>query len=233
MAAPRFISDLVGTAFGYFRIGLTTAGVRLKAVTGGLVARNSADSADAPVTGSQLRASGDSIEINSDAAGSGDDWKLTIARPATGMAGAVTLTLPPDEGSPNQVLVTDGSGVTSWETPAAGSPNGILQDTETLAFGDSSPKALFTKPANSAVAMIRVIVDTPFNGTAPQLSIGITGITSKYMGTGDVNLKEAGVYEVFPGVAAVVGTEALIATYAADTSSAGSARIEIDYVQPS
>ena len=232
MAAPRFLSDLAGTALSYLRIGLTTAGVRLKAVTGGLVARDSTDSADAPITGSQLRASGDSIEINSDAAGSSADWKYTLQRPATGMTAAVTLTLPVDDGSPGQVMQTDGAGGLSFVTPSAGSANGVLQDDSALAFGDASPKALFTKPTNSSVPMIRVVVTTPFNGTAPLLSIGITGTTSKYMGTTEVNLKEVGVYEVFPGVAVEALAENLIATYAADSSSAGAARIEIHYVQP-
>lgn len=232
MAVPRYLSDLAGTALGYLRIGLSTAAVRLKSVSGGLVARNSVDSADAPITGSQLRASGDSIELNSDAAGSGADYKYTLQRPAAGMTGAVTLTLPIDDGSPLQVLQTDGSGVLSWVTSSAGNTNSENLDTTTLAFGDSSPVTMFTKPVNSLVAMIRVIVDTAFNGTAPTLSIGIVGTTSKYMGTTEVNLKEIGVYEVFPGIAVVAGTEALIATYAADSSSAGAARIEVTYAQP-
>jgi hypothetical protein len=232
MALPRTISDLAGTALTYFKIGLSSAAVRLKAVSGGLVARNVGDSADAPITASQLRSSGNSLELNSDAAGSGADWKLTIARPASGMSADWTLTLPPNDGSPNQVLTTDGSGNTTWETPAAGSPNGELIDETALAFGDSSPVAMFNKPANNFVPKIQVFVDTVFNGTAPTLSIGISGSTSKYMGTGDIDLKTVGVYEVCPDVAPEALLEALIATYNADSSSTGAARLRVFYADP-
>ncbi len=232
MALPRIISDLAGTARTLFKIGIASTGVALKAVTGGLVARNVGDSADAPITASQLRASGDSMELNSDAAGSGADWKITIARPASGMAAAWTFTLPPNDGSPAQVLTTDGSGNTTWETPAAGSPNGELADETALAFGASSPVTMFTKPAGSLVAKVQVFVETAFNGTAPTLSIGIAGTTSKYMGTGDIDLKTVGVYEVVPEIATVGGTEALIGSYNADSSSAGAARIRVIYVVP-
>ncbi len=43
---------------------------------------------------------------------------VTIQPAAT--AGAYTLTLPIDDGTPNQMLTTDGAGVTSWTTPAVG-----------------------------------------------------------------------------------------------------------------
>lgn len=230
MALPRFISDLAGTARSLFRIGL--AGVGLKHVSGGLVVRNAADSADAPVTGSQLRASGDNLELNSDAAGAGADYKLTLARPSSGMSADVTLTFPPDAGSPSQVLVTDGSGNTSWATPGEGSPNGELVDDTALEYGDSSPVTMFTKPANTLVSKVQVFVDVAFDGTAPALSIGISGQTSKYMAATDVDLTTVGVYEVTPDAAAAIAAEPLIATYNADGSAVGAARIRVFYGEP-
>lgn len=232
MALPRTIADLAGTALSKFGIGFKTARIYLKAITGGIAVRNTADSADAELTASKLMASGDSIQLNSDAAGSAADWKYNVNRPASGMAADVDFTLPPDEGSPGQVLQTDGSGNTSWQTAATSATNIVQTDDTALAFGDSSPVPMFTKPAGAKVKEIRVYVDTPFNGTNPTLSIGITGTVSKYMGTGDVDLTTAGIYTVTPDVDVVGGTEALIATYSAGSSSAGAARIETDYVVP-
>ena len=228
--ANRFLSDVIGIAGSFFKLGFL--GVRLKNVSGNLAVRNTGDSADAAVTASQDNVSGDVIVLNSDAAASGADWSLTIQRAATGMGAAWTWTLPPNDGSPGQVLTTDGSGITTWETIPSGSPNGLLFDVTALAFGDSSPHAMFTKPAGSKVDLIRVYVDTAFDGTTPQLSIGIAGTTSKYMATGEIDLKTVGVYEVVPDVDVVVGTEALIATYAADSSATGAARIEVIYGVP-
>jgi hypothetical protein len=48
--------------------------------------------------------------------GAGTD-KITLQAPAS-IAASYTLTLPVDDGAANQVLVTDGSGVLSWATPA-------------------------------------------------------------------------------------------------------------------
>ena len=221
-------SDLLGTTKAYFKLGL--AGVRLKNDSGNLAIRNTDDSADAALTASKVNVSGQSIDINSDAAGSGADWKYTLAAPASGMTAAVTLTLPTDDGSPSQAMVTDGSGNLSW---ASVGDTALCDkvDTTSLAFGSSSPVTMFSTGASDVINRIEVIVDTAFNGTAPTLSIGVSGTTSKYMGTGDVDLKTAGVYEVHPGQDAQ-GAEALIATYSADSSSAGAARIQVYYATP-
>lgn len=220
-------SDLLGTTKAYFKIG--TAGVRLKNNSGDLVVRNTGDTADAAVTISKVNVSGDVIEINSDAAGSGADYKYTIQRPASGMGAAVILTLPVDDGTPNQVLQTDGNGVLSWAS-AASTASSDKVDTTLLAYGTASPVAMFNTGASDIITRIEIVVDTPFNGT-PGLSIGVSGTTSKYLSTSDVDLTTAGVYAVHPGLTAG-GAEALIATYSAGGASAGSARLLVYYATP-
>lgn len=224
-------SDLLGTTRAYFKIGGTT-GVRLKNSAGDLLVRNTADSADSAITVSKANVSGDVIDINSDAAGSGADWKYTLQRPASGMSAAITLTLPPNDGSPGQVLGTDGSGVLSFIS-AGSTASSLKLDTTALAFGTASPLAMFSTGAGDVIDKVEVIVDTPFNGT-PSLSVGVTGTTSKYMGTGDVDLTAVAgtVFEVHPGLDAA-GVESLIATYAAGGASAGAARILVHYATPS
>lgn len=220
-------SDLFGTLKDNFRLGLS--GVRLKNSSGNLLVRNTGDSADAQVTASKINMSGDVLDINSDAAGSGADWKYTLQRPTSGMTAAVTLTLPIDDGSPNQVLQTDGSGALSWAS-AGSTASSDKVDTTTLAFGTASPLALFTTGGGDVITKIQIIVDTGFNGT-PSVSIGISGTVSKYMAATEVDLTVAGVYEVHPGLTAQ-GAESLIATYSAGGASAGSARILVYYATP-
>lgn len=223
-----FISDLKGTAIGYLKLALN--GVRLKNNSGNLVVRNSNDNADAEITTSKVNISGNDFVLNSDSAGSGADWKITVTRPTSGMTADYTLTLPVDDGSPSQVLTTNGSGVLSWTSTGVTS-SCLKFDTTTLAFGDSSPLSLFTLPANAVVHLVRIIVDTAFNGT-PSLSIGIVGTTSKYASTTQIDLATADIYDITPAQIPVGTSEDLIATYSAGGASQGSARILVGYYIP-
>ena len=224
-------SDFIGTVKSYIRIGFS--GPRLKDSSGNLIVRNAGDSADAEITASKVKVSGEIVEINSDAAGAGADWKYTLQRPTSGMTAAVVLTLPPTDGSPNEFLQTDGNGNLVF---AAGGDTSACDkiDSTNIVFGTSSPLTLFTLPAGATIQMVEIIIDTAFNGT-PSVSIGIAGTTSKYASATDIDLTQpAGtVIQIAPGVAAPGGTEALIATYAANGASAGAARIRIYYAIPS
>ena len=126
-----------------------------------------------------------------------------------------------------------GGTITLEWTTVAGGTDKVVCDTTSLAFGATSPVAMFTLPANAVVKKVQVIIDTSFNGT-PSLSIGISGTTSKYMGSGQVDLTAAAgtIFEVDPGQVANGSTENLIATYSAGSASAGAARILVDYVIP-
>lgn len=226
-------SDLLGTIGSYFRIGF--AGPRLKASGANLLVRNAGDSADAEVTAAKVNVSGDDLVINSDAAGSGNDWLLTLRRNAAQTA-ALVVTAPPAKGTDGYVLrqkAGTGAGVLELELAAAGNTEPCdTVDNTALAFGTSSPATMFTLPANAVITSISVIVDTAFDGTAPTVSVGVSGTASKYMPATAVDLKTAGEYEYHPGVAPEGTTNALIATYSADGSSAGAARILVHYSVP-
>lgn len=222
-------TDLLGTTSTTFKIGVNHL---IKAITGGFAVRNAADSADGKIQASQFEASGDTgLIINSDAAETGSDYKITINRPTSGMGASYTLTLPVNDGSPSQVLSTDGSGVLSWAS-AGSTADKIGVDTTALAFGTASPLALFTTPANAIIEKIQVIIDTAFDGT-PTLTVGITGTTSKYMtATQNILTATAGTgYESNPRLPATAG-ESLIATYSAGGATVGAARILIHYFVP-
>lgn len=224
--------DLFGTMMSYFKIG-GTSGVRLKNSSGNLLVRNTGDSADAEATVSKLHISGDILEINSDAAASGADWTMTLERPTSGMTAATRFILPTSPGTVGQVLASDGNTPTQTSWVSAASTAALTaRDTTSLAFGASSPVTMFTLPANAVIEKVTVIVDTAFNGTAPTVTVGISGTATKYSGASDVDLKTVGQYIVHNSLVSVGTTEALIATYAADSSSAGAARILVDYSVP-
>jgi hypothetical protein len=221
-------NKLIGTQAGQFILGLT--GVRLKNSSGNLVVRNNADSADADVTANEFKASGNTgLVINSDSAGTGADWKISVARPTAGMTADWTLTLPATAGSPTQVLQTDGSGNTVWVDSASGATD--ITDTTSFAFGSGSTVSMFTLPANAVILTTSVIVDTAFDGT-PTLSVGIAGNASKYVGSGDSLLSLTDRFDVLNQNAAVGTSEALQLSYSAGGSTVGTGRVLVSYSIP-
>jgi hypothetical protein len=228
------ILDLKGTSLPSIQI--EKAGVRLKNSSGDLQVKDSADTAFKKVTALSLEATSDTgLVINSDAAGSGADWKITLARPSSGQTADYTLTLPTSAGSPSQVLTTNGSGVTSWTTPSGGgSANGQLVDTTSLAFNSASSVSMFNLPANAVVHRVEVIIDTSWATGTATMTVGVSGTTSKYAGSNLIDLYGAAkdVYVSTPGEIANGSAESLIITYAASTSTAGAARVLVYYSNP-
>jgi hypothetical protein len=68
---------------------------------------------------------------------------VTVKTPSS-LAASYTLTLPPDHGTSNQVLTTDGSGVLSWTTPstATGTITGVTAGTGLTGGGTSGTVTL-------------------------------------------------------------------------------------------
>ena len=223
--------SLLGTMSAFFKIG-GTSGVRLKNSTGNLLVRNTGDTADAAITASTVSVSGDSMQLNSDAADTGADRAYTLARPAAGMTAAVTLTFPPTAGSPGQGLTTDGTGAMTF-TDVGTSASALKKDTTTLAFSSLPAVAMFTLPADAIVHEVRVIIDPPWS-TAAQMSVGIATSMSKYSGVTDVDLQQAAgtAFIITPNNVAVATTEALQITYVSMAATAGSARVEVEYSVP-
>lgn len=203
-------ADLTGTISNYLRLGFE--GVRLKSSSGKLQVRNSGDTAGAAIVVTNLEL------------GNGD----TVLQ--SGGSG-ITFILPSSVGSPNQALVTDGSGGLSFATIAGGNDKAI-RDTTSLVFGSSSPVAMFTLPANAVIDWAKVIVDTAFDGT-PTMSVGVTGNLSKYVASTQVDLTLDDSFLVYPDLAASGSSEDLIITYSAGGATVGAARVLVSYSIPS
>lgn len=232
--AGRYM-DLIGTVFNHIRLGLN--GPWVKDESGQIATRNQADDGYAALRSALVRVFGNDIELNAGAAGSGADRVMTLRRPATGMTQDITIVLPPGSPAPGQALsvASFSAGVVTLEYASlATGADKVILETTTVAFGSTSPVTMFTKPENAIIDRVKVVIDTPFNGT-PQLSVGISGTTSKYLASTQVDLTKPAktVFEVDPGEQAVGSTEDLIATYTAGGASAGSARVIVAYCIPS
>lgn len=226
---------LRGTTTGIFGIGRD--GPNLKDESGELAVRDNADAAYEAIRALLFKTYGDDFELNAGAAGSGSDWKLTLSRPSTGMTHDLQVIFPSADPAPGQALTVAslvGDVITlQWTTIAAGTDK-IVVDTTSLAFGSSSPVAMFALPANAVVREVRCTIDTQFNGT-PSASVGITGTTSKYMPATALDLTDVAgsVYKYTPAVVPSGSGESLIITYSAGSASAGAARFEVSYCIPS
>ncbi|MEY2653570.1 MAG: hypothetical protein RLZZ524_598 [Pseudomonadota bacterium] len=214
--SDRFLSDLVGTLKSSLRI----AGIRLKNVSDTVLrARNKADTQDVGLGAASM------------------DLRLPAGtnrvRLAIGSEPAADLEykLPVADGATDQALVTDGAGQTSWKTVGTGA-NQVKADTETIAFGTSSPVTILTPPASCTIKRVTVEVETAFDGTAPNLSVGVSGTPARYMATTENDLKTLGIYEVMPEYEEDGTPEAIIVTFNADSSSAGSCRVCVEYANP-
>lgn len=206
-------SKIVGTQTGKFILGLL--GVQLKNNSGSLQVRDNADTTFADVELAKLK-------IN-------DADTVTIQASPSQVA-PYTLTLPVDDGSPSQVLSTDGSGVLSWIS-AASTASCWTVDTTSFAFGSGSTISMFTLPANAVIDTVSVIVDTAFDGT-PSMSVGISGNASKYVGSGDVLLTLADRFDVPNQLDADVSSEALEIAYSAGGATVGAGRVLVTYAIP-
>jgi hypothetical protein len=146
------------------------------------------------------------------------------------LAANYSITLPVDDGSPGQVLSTDGSGNTTWVS-AASTASSWKVDTTSFAFGSSATITAFTLPANAVVDTVTVIVDTAFDGT-PSLSVGNASAASKYFASTDGLLTIADRYDVpYQGVA-LGTTDAIEISYVAGDATVGAGRMLVTYANP-
>ena len=222
-------SNILGTLSSFFQIG-GTGGPALKNSSGTIQARNAADSAFADVSAKVLKANDPDIILDA------DGNALTLSRNAS-QSGALQIIFPPAKATDGQVLAQkagSGSGVVEFEFVSAADTSSCTKtDTTSLAYNATSPVTMFTLPANAVVEKIRVVIDTQFNGT-PSMSVGISGTTSKYAGSTDVDLTAPAEtqFVIWCAKTAASSPEALIITYSQGGASAGAARVLVDYNVP-
>lgn len=205
---------ITGTQVGKFILGLT--GVTLKNNAGNLQVRNNADSAFANADVANLKLNGST-------------YGVTFASSPSQVAD-YALVFPVDDGSPGQIMVTDGSGNLSWQS-AASTADHLKVDTTSFTFGSASTVSMFTLPANAIIDTVSVIVDTAFDGT-PSMSVGITGNASKYFGSGDSLLSLTDRFDVPNQLTANASAENLEISFSAGGASVGAGRVLVTYSVP-
>jgi len=163
----------------------------------------------------------------------GDANKVTFAY-AVGQSADTTYTWPKPTAS--KFLTTDGSGNLSWTDVPVESLTDIAH-VASKAFDKNTVSPFDHKllPIGAIVLKVQVVIDTPFDGTAPVVKIGKSGATDKYMLEDENDLKGStgDVYESVKGNAAVSGSaEQVICTFDADSSANGDGRILVHYILP-
>ena len=139
MSLGRWLSDLKGTAQSAFQLGL--GGPKVKNNSNNIAARNAADNAFVAIEALLHKTFGDDFELNSGAAGSGSDWKMTLRRPSTGMSQDLVVKMPAGNPTVGQVLYVSAfsSGVITLDYTSAGNVAPCLTvDSTALAYNSSS-----------------------------------------------------------------------------------------------
>ncbi len=198
---------------------------------GGLVFATSPTIASPTVSGTLLlqNAAGSQPELHFSEDPDNGTAKVAIKAPADLSGGDYTLTLPPDNGAANQVLQTDGNGVTSWATVAAsisGSRGDLIRqgvasdekftaktdnrvvrgDGTDVVLGQVDDPDFFTAGAAAGAATIGIVTTgtQSFGGAktfvgATSLGSGNTGIYVKVL-TGTTAATEGGTVNIAHGL---------------------------------
>jgi hypothetical protein len=205
--------DIKGTSQQTFQI--QKGGARIKNASGVIQIRNAADGAYADLVAQILKAAGNSLELNTAAAGAGADWKMTIARPASGMTAAVTYTLPaaPVNG---YVLATDASGNLSWVSPGSTAGKADL-NRATQGFADTS-KTIVAGVSGQQIFLHTLVgrITAAFD-IDPLLTVGDTTNPSSVIAATQYDLSEMSVGDVIsvPFGGSLTVAEALTAAFGA------------------
>jgi len=135
-------------------------------------------------------------------------------------------------GVDGHILTTDGTGNLSWKEVQSAIDSWKAKGA-TLVFDATSTSTVLVLPANAIVDKVSVIVDAPFNGTSPTVSIGLSGGSGfEYASAADINLKSADRYDMPSQVAPTGSVGTIQMLYSASGSSIGSARVIVTYAIP-
>ena len=223
--------DLKGTTELSFQIG--KKGPKFVNASGVLQAKTAAG-AFADFLGNLLSAN-DNLVLNANATLTGVDWKMTIARPASGMAANVTYTMPaaPVAG---QFLTSDVNGNLSF-APFVADTGDLKIASKAIAYTDhTAPVNHINLPANAIVAKTEIILDTPWNIADAVISVGKAGTVNKYLDgyECDLNGTIKDTYAAQKGNPASGATEQIIVTLidGATPAIAGACRVLVYYSVP-
>lgn len=165
-----------------FRIG----DIQIKDSSGVVEHRNASDTAYIDTATNRLHVHGDNATDS-----------IILDAPA-GLASSPIFFLPGSDGTSGQVLQTDGSGVLSFVDQGGGSlGSATVFKHQQIDFSSSdSTVTLWSSPTNNVyITSVIIIVATSASGGSPDILVGTSTDTDKYVESTEVNLLLEGIYE--------------------------------------
>ena len=98
-----------------------------------------------------------------------------------------------------------------------------------FSYGDATPEAIGTLPADRAVLSVVVSIETAFDGTGAALSVGVTGSLSALMATSQNAPETVASYETFPGVSYGTDKTIYLSITPGSGASTGQGQAVIEY----
>lgn len=99
-----------------------------------------------------------------------------------------------------------------------------------FAFGDASPVPVFTPAANCTDILVRLVIDTPFDGAGAALKLGTPSQPEALMAAAHNDPTSAGGYEVAPDAALAAGTPIVLTIIPGAGATQGAGRAIFDSI---
>ena len=113
----------------------------------------------------------------------------------------------------------------NWEQCGSATPVPAFAEIA-FAYGDASPRTIYTTSGTQRVWQVLLAIDTPFNGTGPALTIGDSGDADRLMAATQNDPKTADVYSTQPAYEYSDGTAITLSITPGAGASAGSGKIQ-------
>ncbi len=221
MANPVW-KKIQGIVNGYLKIGFF----------GPMLKKNSADNDQLDIVGnngtSDAKVNVNTAKVKTIEVFDADNSHKTVIT-QTDITTDIVLKLPVTGGNEGDSLSMGPSGQMLWT--GGGDAADVSCSTKTINYNTSSPDNLINMPDNYMVKNVALTVITPFDGTAPTISLGIAGDVQKFVEEADVDLTNAGAYLIDVELTEASAAQ-MIATIAPDGSTTGSVEIVISGVVP-
>lgn len=114
--------------------------------------------------------------------------------------------------------------------PGPPGASGIASAPLFFAFGDASPRTLFTMPAAMLVLGVSIAVTTPFNGAPPSLQIGIAGQPDLLVAPAQVDLSIAASFALTPDVVVAASQPVILTLSPGAGVTQGAGRIVFEQI---
>lgn len=99
-----------------------------------------------------------------------------------------------------------------------------------FAFGDASPLPVFTPAVNCTDILVRLVIDTPFNGAGAALKLGTVAQPEALLAASHNDPTAAGGYEAAPDAALVAGVPIVLSIVPGTGATQGAGRAIFDSI---